>query len=87
MIFHLGPRNALRKRRFTRKKGVPVIPSLKQPGFDGEIDQEENQEQCPKSLALTDEWGYNVLQNRLPTAREEQRQRPFITQILLMLMP
>lgn len=30
-------------------KGVPAIPSLKQPGFDEEIDQEENQEPCLKS--------------------------------------
>lgn len=53
-IFHSGPIKALGKES-SQGKGVPAIPSLKQPGFDGGIDQEENQEPCPKRLALTKE--------------------------------
>lgn len=51
---HSGPIKALGKES-SQGKGVPAIPSLKQPGFDGGIDQEENQEPCSKRLALTKE--------------------------------
>lgn len=51
-VFHSEPRRTLGKEG-SQGKDVPAICILKQPGFEGEIDQEENL--CPNRLALTEE--------------------------------
>lgn len=64
-IFHSG----LRKEG-SQGRGVPAIPSLNQPSFEGEIDQEENQEPCPKRLVHTEEWVYGGVQSRFTPLKE-----------------
>lgn len=79
-IFHSGPRKALRKRRFTRKGCFSH--SWKQPGFAGEIGQEEIQEPRPKRLALTEEWSYNVLWNRFTPLKEQGKKDMHVRHLL-----
>lgn len=65
----------LLRKEGSQGKGVPAIPGLNQPGFDGEIDQEQNQEPCPKRLALTEEWACDVLQSTFTPLKESENKR------------
>lgn len=59
-------------------RGVPATPILKQPSFDGEIGQEENQEPYPKRLAHTEEWAYDVVQSRFTPLKEWVKKAVFV---------